>query len=415
MKDESEVALCQYRCKCAIKIQAVLRRYIQIQRRENMNRAATLIQRCFRAWIAKNDSISFYSCNTSCVSENYSSDGPLHEISSVSMYPKGTSFKQKKDNLTNDVALPERSPQMNGPSERHLHMPVDTKFSGPLYNNSFIDENDMNLSQKELVEKSRYFIVNKQGFGQISTSAKPLLVDSDLVMACDQDSRSGVIPLGSDSLDTNSTKYLLPRHCVDDKSVMKGRHRVSHNQPNEIYECSSMKEDKSSSKPLDSTVTEGSEKNSQENFSQNESIHSNSNNDPNVKDEVIDSHSAASPTIDAILSHSYSCTSNPRESILAERCIKHRVEGNAVKHLPHDYHGLKEKAAIKIQSHWRKFYAFVQYQFDLSDIVFIQSLVRKRIAQKMMRKRYMSITLIQTKVKTWLERRSTVRSNSYYF
>ena len=410
MEGESEVAVCQYRCKCAIKIQAVLRRYIQIQRRKYLYRAATLIQRCFRAWVARNDSISFYSCETSCISENCISN----EFSSVSIYPKETSFQRKEDNLTKDVALSERSPLIHGLSSRYLHMPVDTKFSGSLYNNSFIEENNMNKSQKDSVDKTRDYGVNKQGSQQISTSTVPLLVDSELMMACDQDSSSCVVPLGSDPLDANSTKDLLPRNCVDYESAMDGsQHQVSHSQPNESYECSSLKEAKSS-RPPDSRAMEESEKLRQRNFSQNESIHSNSNG-PNVKDEIIDSHSVRSPTRDAILSHSYRCTSSPQESILVERCIKHHVEGHVVKHLPTDYHGLQEEAATKIQSHWRKFYAFVQYQFDLSDIVFIQSLVRKRIAQKMMRKRHMAITLIQTKVKAWLERRITVRSDSYYF
>lgn len=407
MKDESEVALCQYRCKCAIKIQAVWRRYIHIQRRNNMNHAATLIQRWFRASVAKNDSISFYSCNTSCMSENYSSDVPLHEISSVSMYPKGTSFKQKKDNLTNKVV-------MNELSSRYLHVLVDedTKFSGSLYNNSFSEENDMNISQKESTERTLYYGVNKQVSRQISTI--PVIVDSDLMMTCDQDSSFGMVPFGSDPLDANSTKYLLPRDSLDDKSAMEDGYQVSHSQPNKIYEFSSLKEAKSSPRSPHSRAMGESEKFSQRNFSQNESIHSNRT-DPNIRDEIIDTLSATSPTRDAIPSHSYSRTSSPRESILVERCIKHHVEGHVVKHLPNDDHALKEEAATKIQSHWRKFYAFVQYQFDLSDIVFIQSLVRKRIAQKMMRKRYMSIKLIQTKVKTWLQRRTTVRSDSDYF
>lgn len=384
MKDESEVALCQYRCNCAIKIQAVWRRYIHIQRRNDMIHAATLMQRWYRASVAKNDSISFYSCNTSCMSENYSSDVPLHEISSVSMYPKETSFKQKKDNLTKKVV----SPHMNELSSRYLHVLVDedTKFSGSLYNNSFIEENDMNISQKKSTERTLYYGVNKQVSRQISTI--PVIVDSDLMMTCDQDSSFGMVPFGSDPLDANSTKYLLPRNSLDDKNAMEDGYQVSHSQPNKIYEFSSLKEAKSSRRSPHSRAMGESEK---------------------------ISLSATSPTRDAIPSHSYSRTSSPRESILVERCIKHHVEGHVVKHLPNDDHALKEEAATKIQSHWRKFYAFVQYQFDLSDIVFIQSLVRKRIAQKMMRKRYMSIKLIQTKVKTWLQRRITVRSDSDYF
>lgn len=37
---------------------------------------------------------------------------------------------------------------------------------------------------------------------------------------------------------------------------------------------------------------------------------------------------------------------------------------------------------MTIQKYWRRFSQHLKYQFDLSDIVFIQSLVRQRLAMK---------------------------------
>jgi hypothetical protein len=39
-----------------------------------------------------------------------------------------------------------------------------------------------------------------------------------------------------------------------------------------------------------------------------------------------------------------------------------------------------DESAIIIQKHWRRFSANLKFRFDLSDIVFIQSLVRRRLA-----------------------------------
>jgi len=53
-------------------------------------------------------------------------------------------------------------------------------------------------------------------------------------------------------------------------------------------------------------------------------------------------------------------------------------------------------AATLIQARWRGFLALFQFCFDLSDIVFVQSLARQRIAEKVVAKRLHASKLIQT-------------------
>ncbi len=52
-------------------------------------------------------------------------------------------------------------------------------------------------------------------------------------------------------------------------------------------------------------------------------------------------------------------------------------------------------SATLIQSAWRRFSARLQFRFDLSDIVFIQSLVRKKLAMKSIWQRKGAIITIQ--------------------
>ena len=63
-------------------------------------------------------------------------------------------------------------------------------------------------------------------------------------------------------------------------------------------------------------------------------------------------------------------------------------------------------AATLIQAHWRGFLALYQFCFDLSDIVFIQSLARQRIAERRVTKRRQAIKLIERTILNWLAGRN---------
>jgi len=60
--------------------------------------------------------------------------------------------------------------------------------------------------------------------------------------------------------------------------------------------------------------------------------------------------------------------------------------------------------ATLIQAHWRKFSATLQYRFDLSDIVFTQSLVRQRLAKARFNTNRRAIILLQSVFRQWLVR-----------
>uniref|UniRef100_A0A7S3Q4Z9 Calponin-homology (CH) domain-containing protein n=1 Tax=Chaetoceros debilis TaxID=122233 RepID=A0A7S3Q4Z9_9STRA len=62
---------------------------------------------------------------------------------------------------------------------------------------------------------------------------------------------------------------------------------------------------------------------------------------------------------------------------------------------------LQWHSATLIQSAWRKFSAHLQYCFDLSDIVFIQSLSRKRLALKQAQVRKNAVATLQTSCRIW--------------
>jgi len=59
-------------------------------------------------------------------------------------------------------------------------------------------------------------------------------------------------------------------------------------------------------------------------------------------------------------------------------------------------------AATLIQARWRGFVAHLQFCFDLSDIVFVQSLARQRIAEKQVAKKQRAMKLIQRTVRKGL-------------
>jgi len=63
-------------------------------------------------------------------------------------------------------------------------------------------------------------------------------------------------------------------------------------------------------------------------------------------------------------------------------------------------------AATLIQARWRGFLALFQFCFDLSDIVFIQSLARQRIAERRVTKRRQAIKLIERTILNWLAGRN---------
>lgn len=61
--------------------------------------------------------------------------------------------------------------------------------------------------------------------------------------------------------------------------------------------------------------------------------------------------------------------------------------------------------ATIIQANWRRFSATLQYRFDLSDIVFTQSLVRQRLAKARFSRSRHAIILLQSVVRRWLARK----------
>jgi len=69
-------------------------------------------------------------------------------------------------------------------------------------------------------------------------------------------------------------------------------------------------------------------------------------------------------------------------------------------------------AATLIQARWRGFLAHFQFCFDLSDIVFIQSLARQRIAERWVAKRRKAIMLIGRNILNWLASRSLPLRNN---
>ena len=59
--------------------------------------------------------------------------------------------------------------------------------------------------------------------------------------------------------------------------------------------------------------------------------------------------------------------------------------------------------AIVIQKHWRGFSAYLKYQFDLADIVFIQSLARRRLLMKHFNEMKNTHNCLQLKIQLGLE------------
>ena len=68
-------------------------------------------------------------------------------------------------------------------------------------------------------------------------------------------------------------------------------------------------------------------------------------------------------------------------------------------------------SATLIQSAWRRFSARLQFRFDLSDIVFIQSLVRKKIAMKSIWQRKEAIITIQRFIRKSFMQAESISTN----
>ena len=60
------------------------------------------------------------------------------------------------------------------------------------------------------------------------------------------------------------------------------------------------------------------------------------------------------------------------------------------------------RSATVIQTAWRCFNTQLCYYFDLSDIVFVQSIVRKQIAMKSFEDQKIAVVKIQTKTRSFL-------------